>query len=83
MVLHIDTSGRETVHAMGRTEARWVGQELLIESRMETKGRTLHFKDYWSISADGGTLTMAHRDDDLAGQVSVLRRHGSIKDAFE
>jgi hypothetical protein len=41
---------------------------------METKDRALHFKDYWSLSADGATLTMAHRDDDLAGQTSVLHR---------
>jgi hypothetical protein len=31
-------------------------------------------KDHWSLSDDGRTLTMAHRDDDLAGQVAVLER---------
>jgi hypothetical protein len=27
--------------------------------------------DYWSISKDSATLTMAHRDDPLAGQISI------------
>ena len=34
------------------------------------------FRDYWSVSDDGQTLTMAHRDDDLAGQITVLQRRG-------
>jgi len=58
-----------------RTIARWEGQELLVESWMKTANRELHFKDYWSISADGRTLTMSHRDDDLDGQISVLEKH--------
>jgi len=33
--------------------------------------RELHFKNHWSLSDDGQTLTMAHRDDDLAGQIAV------------
>jgi hypothetical protein len=73
-VFQFDTSGGETVYAMGRSLARWAGQELLIESWMETKDRTLHFRDYCSLSADGETLVMEHRDDDLAGQITVLRR---------
>jgi len=46
----------------------------VIESRMTTPDRESHFKDHWSLSNDGQTLTMAHRDDDLAGQVSVLEK---------
>jgi hypothetical protein len=38
--------------------------------------RTRVFRDYWSLSDDGATLTMAHRDDDLAGQTTVLKRLG-------
>lgn len=57
-----------------RTHARWEGTELVIESRMKTPEREFHFKDNWSLSGDGQTLTMAHRDDDLAGQISVLDR---------
>jgi hypothetical protein len=69
-----DTAGRETTNGQVSSLLRWVGAELLIESWMETKDRVFHFKDYWSLSTDGDTLTMAHRDDDLAGQTSVLRR---------
>jgi hypothetical protein len=68
----------ETTNAVGeataRTHARWEGTELVIESRMKTPGREFHFKDHWSLADDGRTLTMAHRDDDLAGQISVLEK---------
>ena len=68
----------ETTNSVGegtaRTHVRWEGMELVIESRMKTPGREVHFKDHWSLSDDGRTLTMAHRDDDLAGQISVLEK---------
>jgi hypothetical protein len=60
--------------ATARTHAWWEGTELVIESRMKTPGREFHFKDHWSLSDDGRTLTMAHRDDDLAGQIAVLEK---------
>lgn len=70
--------GAETSNTMGgailRTRARWEGLELVLESRMQLPGREACFKDHWSLSDDGQTLTMAHRDDDLAGQISVLER---------
>jgi hypothetical protein len=56
------------------THSRWEGSELVIESRMKTPEREFYFKDHWSLSGDGQTLTMAHRDDDLAGQISVLEK---------
>ena len=71
-------TGAETTNPVGeataRAHARWEGTELVIESRMKTPGREFHFKDHWSLSDDGRTLTMAHRDDDLAGQVAVLEK---------
>jgi hypothetical protein len=71
----------ETSNAIGnasvQTLARWEGTELVIESRMKTPGRDAYFKDHWSLSEDGQTLTMAHRDDDLAGQISVLEKKAS------
>lgn len=71
-------TGGETANttAMGalRTRAEWDGPELVIESWLKSKDREYHFRDHWSLSGDGDTLTMAHRDDDLAGQVSVLER---------
>jgi hypothetical protein len=57
-----------------RTRAQWEGTELVIESWMKTPERELHFKDHWSLSRDGQTLAMAHRDDDLAGQITILER---------
>ena|SRR5437867_3769576 len=57
-----------------RSRARCEGTELVIESSMKTPDRELHFEDHWSLSGDGGTLTMTHRDDDLAGQISVLEK---------
>jgi hypothetical protein len=46
----------------------------VIESWLETPGCQLHFKVHWSLSGDGQTLTMAHRDDDLAGRIVVHDR---------
>jgi hypothetical protein len=53
---------------------QWIGSELLIESHVSQNGRNFHFRDFWSLSDDGTVLTMIHRDDDLAGQVTVLDR---------
>ena len=70
--------GAEVVNNVGglpvRTTATWKGDELVVESSMKTAARELHFRDYWSVSDNGLTLTMAHRDDDLVGQVSVLEK---------
>ena len=62
-----------------RSGSQWDGQELVIESRMNARGREFYFKDHWSLSDNGRTLTMAHRDDDLAGQVSVLGKSCPIQ----
>jgi len=73
-----DTSGSESTNATaageGQTRAHWDGAELVIDSILRTPGRTYHFSDHWSLSPDGQTLTMAHPDDDLAGQVAILEK---------
>ena len=73
-----ETIGTETTNAIGgvvaRTKAHWEGTELVIETRVTGGARDFQFRDYWSLSADGSTLTMDHRDDDMAGQISVLGR---------
>jgi hypothetical protein len=56
------------------SRSRWVGSELLIDSEVTHAGRSMHFRDYWSMSDDGQRLTMEHRDDDLRGQITVLDR---------
>ncbi|MGD0190150.1 MAG: hypothetical protein ABSD74_05375 [Rhizomicrobium sp.] len=59
--------------------AMWEDDELVIDSHVETGGeRPLHFRDHWSLSAGGEELRMEHRDDDIAGQLSVLERVGEI-----
>jgi len=71
-------TGAETSNSLGgapaRSSARWEEEELVIESRVLTPCRQVYFKEHWSLSGDGGTLTMTHRDDDLAGQISILER---------
>jgi hypothetical protein len=62
----------------GETSARWDGTTLIVESRLTISDRVLHFRDHWSLSPDGTVLTMAHPDDDLAGQVSVLERTDAL-----
>jgi hypothetical protein len=49
---------------------RWNGPELVVESTYNGNA----FRDYWSLSEDGKVLTMEHRDDALAGQVTTLER---------
>jgi hypothetical protein len=71
-------TGTETTQSMRgaqmRSRTRWVGDELLIESWVTLGGRESHFRDYWSLSPDARTLIMEHRDDDLAGQITLLER---------
>jgi hypothetical protein len=78
VTFNFDTTGIEASNsvggAIGRTRAQWVGRELAIESWLKIPGRELHFKDYWSLSSDGQILTMAHRGDDLDGQITVLEK---------
>jgi len=56
--------------------ASWEGRELVIKSRMRSGARELNFRDFWSLSADRKSLSMEHRDDDLAGQITILDRAG-------
>jgi hypothetical protein len=72
------TSGEDSVNGVGagqmRTRASWEGEELLIESWLAVGEHTSHFRDYRLLSNSGETMTMEHRNDDLAGQIAVLER---------
>jgi hypothetical protein len=72
------TTGEEVenpVHGIQvRSRATWVGAELLIESNINLGERESVLRDYWSLSSDGRMLTMEHRDDALAGQITFLER---------
>ncbi len=57
-----------------RGVARWEGEELVIESWAQFGTQEMHFCDCWSLTADGQTLSMEHRDDDLAGQLAVFEK---------
>jgi len=57
-----------------RGSAHWQGEQLVIEMWMQHGEREFYLWDCWSLSADGQTLTMEHRNDALAGQIAVLRR---------
>lgn len=54
--------------------AGWQGSELVIETWLPMGERQAHFCDYWSLSSDGQTCIMEHRNDDLHGQRTVLER---------
>ena len=51
-----------------RGAAKWVDDELVIESWIKIGERELCFCDCWSLSPDGQRLIMEHRNDALAGQ---------------
>lgn len=57
-----------------RSRCQWVERELLVESWVSLRGRDWHTRDFWSLSEDGQTLIMEHRDGDLAGQITRLER---------
>jgi len=72
------TNGEEVanpVHGIPvRSRSNWVGTDLLIESWMNLGGREEHFRDFWSLSGDGQTLTMEHFRDfwSLSGDGQTL-----------
>lgn len=72
------TTGEEVtnpVYSTGmRSRCEWMETELLVESWVSLRGRDWHTRDFWSLSEDGQTLTMEHRDGDLAGQITLLQR---------
>jgi hypothetical protein len=74
------TTGEEvdnSVHGIQvRSCSTWVGVELVIESKINLGERESVLRDYWSLSNDGRMLTMEHRDDALAGQITLLERTG-------
>ncbi len=78
MVFKCWTDGREAGSEFEgkpiRAKVRWQGDELLMEVWVDAGGREMHLCDYWSLSSDGQTLVMEHRDDNLAGQRVLLGR---------
>ena len=78
MTFAFETTGQESTNSMGgavaQTKAHWEGTELVIESAVKAGERELHFRDHWFLSGDAQILTMEHRDDALAGQISVLEK---------
>jgi hypothetical protein len=72
------TTGEEVENSVHGVQVRscstWVGAELLIESKINRDEHESVLRDYWSLSNDGRMLTMEHRDDALAGQITVLER---------
>jgi hypothetical protein len=61
------------------TSAYWEGEELIIKSRVQSGTRGLNLRDCWLLSPDGKTLLMEHRDDDPAGQMTILDRVAKVK----
>lgn len=57
-----------------RIRTKWQEQELIIESWMQSGEHETYFCDCWSLSSDGQTLSMEHRNDALAGQLTILKR---------
>lgn len=55
-----------------RGHARWVGEDLVVETWMKLGEREVYLCDHWSLSADGRTLVMEHSQDALAGQRVVF-----------
>jgi hypothetical protein len=54
--------------------ARRMGDDLVVETRIESGGEEYVLRDRWWLSGDGARLTMAHKDDVIAGQTVVFER---------
>jgi hypothetical protein len=67
-------ASKQIGETMLQIAASWHEAELVIETRVSAPNRQSYFRDHWSLSRDGQTLTMRHKDDDLHGQVAVLSR---------
>ena len=87
ILMKIAHAGEELKHAVLVTRDNGEEQRMVVAYESVRAGDTGEivveitygakvFRDYWSLSDDGQTLTMAHRDDDLAGQITVLERRG-------
>ena len=77
-VLECRTTGEEGTLLFNQKQlrgaAKWIGEELIIESWATIGERELHFCDCWSLSPDSQILVMEHRNDALAGQRVVCQR---------
>jgi hypothetical protein len=60
-----------------RGTARWEGEELIIEIWLLHGTQEVYLCDCWSLSPNRQTLTMEHRNDALAGQITVLEKMAS------
>ena len=54
--------------------ARWMGGDLVVETHFESGGLEVALQERWFLSGDGTRLTMAHKNDALAGQTVVFAR---------
>jgi hypothetical protein len=81
VVFRCHTNGDDvtnSVHGVQfRSRSHWTQEVLVIESWISVGGRNCYFRDHWSSSPDGQILTVEHRDDDLAGQMTVLEKKGA------
>jgi len=66
--------GSDEVRAGSVAFARRMGDDLVVETRFESGGQEITLRDRWWLSGDGTRLTMAHKDDVLAGQTVVFER---------
>ena len=77
-ILRCRTDGDQTKTQLNgspiRGAVRWEGDELVIETWVQLGSGEMHLCDRWSLSTDGRTLAMEHRDGELAGQRTVFDR---------
>ena len=59
-----------------KKQKRWEEDELVIETWLELGARTMHFCDSGRYLPMVRLWRWEHRDDNLAGQLTVLKRAG-------
>jgi hypothetical protein len=70
-----NTEGKETTNEIRgnavKSTAKWEGDALLIESKMDIQGNELKLADKWSLSEDGKTLTMNRKINAPQGEFEM------------
>jgi len=74
MVFDASIVDGDEVHSGSVALARWMGSDLVVDMRFESGGEEVALRERWSLSGDGTRLTMAHKQDVLAGQTVIFDR---------
>ena len=70
-----NTEGKETSNQFGpmesKTTAKWDGDDLIMDTKLDAGGTEIVIKGKWSLSADGKTLTQSSHINSPQGELDL------------